>query len=698
MLQIAANVTFALWSIQTIIRGFRESRWRSKEWRFGAEWPEAILHSQRLLFSASMSGIGMLFGAFALSIYPNFHTLALLPVSTRDGVDILKKEARLTLYVKQVFSYVCDSVLLHVASIVRLHPLKRLISYFNFLCVILVAGFCGVVVATDYRIDKQTIPFALFGLFLESLSRTISLLYSNVQEQRQESKSFYIFERVLIGLPQLILSAVAALRYENTTDAIHRIKSWGLISSFGTILPAGLLLLVFCCGIYAPYRSPMGEELISVLEDVTPQGKTTLQATLHASYLIIAFSIFSRETTMLDWFQAVAFASIYVVGLGPVHVGYYPLRLQNWITSLIRRKPSHLNLQSWQLLGYLVTCSLIVWALLTCTSVYWINTIAYNRSAATFINPDKPNINYAYRPPRIRGMDIVIAHSSDHPQSQLFELIDRIREVREVMGMGPTVRVYTKDSTLLPNIDNKKKDENHVEELPNIGGQAGSFLHYIVTNWDKLPTQIVFLATTKSGRFNPLFKKKIKLHYSGQGFPIADAEPKSGFLSLGESQTCKCNDCSDSFGWEDTFGLIPSMWTAARPNKTCDSVLLTYSNNFIASAARIHGIPKDVWETLYNALTRPDVENSWAHDRVKLPKMFTGEERKGRWGKGGVYEVVDSKEEPIMGKTMERLWGVLLQCSLAEIAWRCPNLEVGWRVGGRREDCGCIDELAPGYA
>lgn len=597
-----------------------------------------------------------------------------------------------------MFTYVCDSVLLHIFSIVRLHPFQKLSAYFNFVCVLLVTGCCLGIIAADYRIEIQLVPIALMGSFLESLSRNLLMLYSNVQEERRESTSFFIFERSMIGVTQLIVVATAALKNENTTAAVHTVTSWGFFSTLKITSPAVLLLLAFSSGINAAYRGPMEEELISVLEDAKPQGKSTLQATLHASYLMLAISAFRREYTMLHWLQSLFFALLYVIALGPVHVGYYPLRLQNWFAHLIRRKPRHLSLKAWSLFGYLVGCTIIAWVLLTCIPVYWTNTLAYNYSAKTFLNPAKATIDYTYHPPRIRGMEVIVAHSHDHSHKSLFEMLDRIRESEEIMGMTPTVKVYTKDARLLPTLDDRKKTRNHIAELPNIGGQAATFLYYIVENWDQLPSQVVFLASTKEGTFDKRINDKIRENYASQGSPIADADPKTGFLNLGESQVCQCNGCSDSYGWEDTFGLVPSMWTAARPSQTdCDSVLLTYGNNFIASAARIRGTKKDVWETLLRALTRNDTQNSWAHDPEKLPKMLMGEELKGRWGPGGVYEVVDSKVEPVLGRTMERLWGVLLQCSTPEIAWRCPNLEAGPRIGGNGTACGCIDDLAMGF-
>ena len=189
--------------------------------------------------------------------------------------------------------------------------------------------------------------------------------------------------------------------------------------------------------------------------------------------------------------------------------------------------------------------------------------------------------------------------------------------------------------------------------------------------------------------------KRIYEHFAGQGFPIADAEPKTGFSNLGgQRRVCDFHDCSDDLGWEDAFGLVQSMYAAARPNITsCDRVLLTYGNHFFASAARIRGIDKDIWQTLYDGLV--DGAATWPHEQKKLPTMLKGEKPIGKWAKDGVYGQKDSLENPLTGKTIERLWGVLLQCSTAEIAWRCPGLEKGWRLYGTMADCGCIDDLFP---
>lgn len=100
---------------------------------------------------------------------------------------------------------------------------------------------------------------------------------------------------------------------------------------------------------------------------------------------------------------------------------------------------------------------------------------------------------------------------------------------------------------------------------------------------------------------------------------------------------------------------------------------------------------------LYDGLTDNRTETAWAHEKAKLPQMLKGEKKLGRWASDGVYGVKDSLENPLLGRTIERLWGVLLQCSTADIAWSCPGLERGWRLYGEIKDCGCVDDLFPGF-
>jgi hypothetical protein len=590
-------------------------------------------------------------------------------------------------------------VLLHLASIVKLHPRLNAIVYLNFIGVLTVAGMLPIIVFTDYRLEEHAFSLALSSIVLESLSRFILTIgTTSVREQRIESTAFVIFEGLTVGIPQLIITSIFAFKTEDVVLASHITDGWGYAGTIWKVLPAFLALLLFGNGVNSVYRPRLSDEVTSVLEDATPQSKEIAAATLHAALGAMVIRYFHEET-LLNWFQSISFAVLYVVALGPFVIGHYPQKLHNLIACVLHRKQRHNPLKSWSLLLFLLISTSGIGLLLACSTIYMSNTVAYSRSEKQFINPAKAHLDYAYRPPRIRGMDILIAHSDGHPHEALNTLVRTIKSSRKVMGLGPTLRIYTKDKTLKAKSTLQQVKDNHIETLPNIGGQTATFLHYILTKWDELPVQTLFVSSPSyEGEFLREYMTRIYEHFAGQGFPIADAMPKTGFLNLGGQQVCDCHDCRDDLGWEDTFGLVESMYSASHNNsKTCDKVLLTYGNHFIASAARIRAIDKSIWQTLYDGLMDNDTDSAWAHEKKKMPIRLPGEKPIGRWAKDGVYGKKDTLQEPLLGKTIERLWGVLLQCSTAEVAWHCPGLERGWRINGKEADCGCIDDLIPGF-
>jgi hypothetical protein len=565
--------------------------------------------------------------------------------------------------------------------------------------VVLVLLCCGVAVFDDYRLNVRGLYFALAGFSLESLSRTISKIASQPAENQRENRGRPLCAHAWVGIPPLAISAYATFRFENIAAASHIAGSWSIYTWLINLIPGSLLLLTFnsCMNSAFPLLSHGCTR--SALEDSSPPAREALTTTLQAGFWVLILGVLARESNLIGWSQIIAFALIYVLAVGPGHIGYYLPRLLNFMARLVRQKQRHVHFKSWGLFSFLGTSTAAFAVLVGIIVMFWVNTIAYNRNAKTWLDPKEAFLDTQYLPPRVRCFDIIIAHSAGHPVESVLELISSFTSIGHIKALGPKITVYTKDSSLVKvNASLVRGDfggEFHIQELKNIGGIASSYLHYILNTWDVLPVQTLFLSTTKTTTplSMQLYTSRLNSYFAAQGFPVPDAEPKTGFLNFGEQEVCRCNSCFDSLGWEDTFNLIPSMWSAARPGSpTCDSVLLTYSNTFMASAARIRGVNKDVWKLLYDALMNEDLNNAWAHKAEKLPKMLPGEKKKtGPWAEGGVYAENDSLENPYLGLTVERLWGILLQCSTPMIAWRCPSLWRGSRWGAEKVDCGCID-------
>ena len=573
-----------------------------------------------------------------------------------------------------------------------------MLGYLHVVVVLTVVGLLPLIIYTDYRYQEHPLSLACGSIALESLENFVSTIGTGrIREQRRESTGFIIFEGLTSGILQLIITSIFAFQTEDVVLASYITDDWGYATTFWIVLPTFLVLLLFGNGLNSVYRPRLSDEVSSVLEDGNPQSKEIVGVTLHAAIASMVIRYFQVET-LLNWFQAISIAVIYVLALGPLVIGHYPQKLHNLVACVFHRKQRNNPLKSWNLLVFLLISTSGIGVLLGCSTVYMSNTIAYSRSVEKFVHTGKARLDYQYRPPRIRGMDILIAHSDGHPHDALNTLVRTIKSSNKVMGLGPTLFIYSKDKTLKEKSTPQQIQDNRIETLPNIGGPTATFLHYILTKWDELPVQTLFVSSPAwEGEFLREYMTRIYEHFAGQGFPIADSMPKTGFLNLGGQRVCDCHDCHDELGWHDSFGLVESMYTASHPNVTaCNKVLLTYGNHFIASAARIRGIPRETWQMLYDGLMDPDID-SWVHEKKKIPVRLPGEKVMGKWAKDGVYGRKDSLAEPLLGKTIERLWGILLQCSTAEVAWHCPGLERGWRINGEEADCGCIDDLVPGF-
>jgi hypothetical protein len=485
----------------------------------------------------------------------------------------------------------------------------------------------------------------------------------------------------------MIITIIAACRFEDVSSAFSVAWSWSFWRLLSYLAPGAALLVVFNNSMSMVYPFST-ESAFSALEEDNPQARMAVATTLQASFWISCIGVFLGETNLVDWIQVLAFTLLYVVGTGPRHIGFYPPRLMNLIARVLRKPQQKVIAEPWQLPFFLwITISIFV-ALISSSLLYWNVHVAYSRGLKVWTGLKSPSLDSGYVPPQPHLFEIVIAHSELDPLESITDLVSTFATLELIEPNMPRVKIYTKDMSLnttdFAKFSGPFTGPLSSAVLHNTGGVAATFLHHILYSWDFLPSQTLFLSTsspyelsTIKARFNNYFVPTLPIHST------RSAEPVTSFLNLGDYSTCQCSSCSDSLGWHDTFRLIPSMSGAANPGSPpCKTVLLTHGNNFVVSADRIRGLGRDVWQMLYDALVNVDLGNAWAHDEEKLPA------RKGKWE--GVFGEEDSLEKPYLGYTIERLWGILLQCSIPEVAWRCPNTIRGWRSGGVNGDCGCL--------
>jgi len=598
-------------------------------------------------------------------------------------------------------TYASDSILSRLAYSMFLIPRNQSISFRGFYRVAIVIVGVWVSIFLDYRLNKRALSVALAGHFLFSLSKIISRAGPRIEQKGPSTWESPLRVYLLAGIPPLLIASYAAAKYENIIDASNIARSWSTIYRAFNIGPAVLLQILFASSMNTAHPYVSQEHVGGALEDPSSTARDAAASTLQAGFWIMCLGVMGQEKTLIDWIQVIAFMLIYVVAVGPRIIGYYPPRALNLLFRIFRRRQMSIHAEPWQFITFLIPTTAIFATLMSTNIMFWVDTVSFNRSMRTWLGPPTLTLDNMYRPPVVRSFDVVIAHSAGDPVSSISDLIANFAAWGPLINTFPKVKVYTQDPHFNMSqsiaseirIGTGFEGEISIQTLRNIGGVSAAFLHHILYSWDQMPVQSLFLSTTSANPITtPLLQSRLKTSFIPLAFPLPDALPKSGFLNLGEHETCTCGSCVDSLGWEDSFHLVPSMWAAARPgSRTCNSVLLTYGNNFVATAARIRGVKRDVWEMLYDALKNEDWDHAWAHDPDKLPKLREGELGRGRWAEGEVYGEKDSLTRPYLGMTIERLWGVLLQCSEGRIAWRCPSLEVGWRLGQQTEDCGCID-------
>lgn len=302
---------------------------------------------------------------------------------------------------------------------------------------------------------------------------------------------------------------------------------------------------------------------------------------------------------------------------------------------------------------------------IACTAVA---TMLWYGVAPSFLQRDdfvsgsqQAHLDFVYEPSH--AFDIVVSMYREDPAS-VKHMISAIQDIPFISLLQPRVIIYTKDELADPPALRDATNATIVEKLENRGREGATYLHHMLSRRDSLAAHTLFIQADVHNSREFIYRLKSYFHSD------------TGMLSLGFSGvTCDCAACEDRWGWKDTYGLVPQIYQDVY-NATCSRALISYKGQFIASARRIRGVEPRVYKYLLEGLTDPD---SWAHSKEWLDKGPQGD---------------DSLSAPFLGYSVERLWGILMQCSDMEVAWRCPSLLSGWRRGGSRRDCQCLDEVS----
>ncbi|ORY14794.1 hypothetical protein BCR34DRAFT_464367, partial [Clohesyomyces aquaticus] len=277
-------------------------------------------------------------------------------------------------------------------------------------------------------------------------------------------------------------------------------------------------------------------------------------------------------------------------------------------------------------------------------------------------------IDYTYEPQN--PLDIVISMYKE-PTEDVHTLIKTVHSIPTLSTAR--VHIYLKSTIPTPSTILAQTGADTLTLLPNNGRESETYLNHILTHWDTLAKHTLFI---QADVHNPReFYPRIRNYFD---------PARTGFLSLGfPGQVCELGNCGDRWGWTEGEAFLRRLYTQVYPvllqpgpqpqnrNQRPKHLLLSYKGQFFVSSSRIRGTPKSVYETLHSVLND---SNSWAHQ----PEYVQGRP--------------DEMSAPVFGYTMERLWNLVFQCQDMDVAWKCPSLVSGKRIGGGRGDCQCFDD------
>jgi len=387
-----------------------------------------------------------------------------------------------------------------------------------------------------------------------------------------------------------------------------------------------------------------------------PVSSTDNLASAMSNLLVVLITTYTRPLVVVSWIQIASSiaAALSLAGWTQIHLNFtraIDLTKLHFSTAL-NRPSSELRKTS----RSFVLCALIVLIVLSSGCI----SSLYSFSINSIPHPLPASLDIKYTPSS--RFDIVVSMYDESTES-VKRMLDSVKQTTLLSNLTPNIIIYTKSPKA--NLEELKSltGANTVEHLENLGREGGTYLHHIVNKWDTLAEQTMFL--------------QAHAHNMRELLPRINSYlvSNTGMLSLGfTGVVCDCITCEDRWGWSDSFSVIPSIYYKIY-GQACEldaHILLSYKGQFVASGRRIRGVDKKIWQDLLEAINSKG--DGWSHS----PKI--------------VGDAIDTPDNPFFGFTMERIWGLLMQCATdGSIAAKCPSLLSGMSSGGDIEDCQCLD-------
>jgi hypothetical protein len=268
-------------------------------------------------------------------------------------------------------------------------------------------------------------------------------------------------------------------------------------------------------------------------------------------------------------------------------------------------------------------------------------------------------------------LDIVISRYAE-PVATVAETIKLFLALEPIRPLNSRVVIYNKNNDTLEFERDLGELLSHVNityhTLTNVGREADAYFRHMVTNWDNLAQHTLFAQAE--------LDEPRKLRKWINTFFI----PETGFLQL-SYEGRMCANCAHCGAWTDDPNVIQSLYSLTNPNKQCHDLVWVFRGQFIVSGQRIRANGKHVYEQLIQNLTDPN-------NAMHAP-AYVG----GYWHSAQK----NSLNDPVFGFTIERFWGILMQCSELRVGQQSPSplalsMRPQWLAGGFSHDVAqCLD-------
>lgn len=502
----------------------------------------------------------------------------------------------------------------------------------------------SVILYNEYRLMVPGLLFGIPGILFIGVARSFYLIGSKMAgKDISRFQTYHGFVVMAIAFGVLFASALSHFR-ENMSNKIQWSTTILIIINI-----AAITLTAFSSPsllAYLPLPWTDGPSIHSTTRLYALEAITTFSS----SFLILIAAIISRPITVISWVQI----SAYMIMSGCVLRDADDI-VPSLVVLVSSIKGSSRTSHSWR-----PSKTLSIWFVTTILLVSGVTLISLESSvvkATPHGQISKLDSNYTPR----SQFDIVVSAYDESPKD-IKRMLDTVKTTNYLRTIQPNIILYTKDEDADLTKLKASTGADKIIRLDNLGREGGTYLHHIVTEWDNLAAKTLFI--------------QAHAHNARELIPrINDyLVAETGMLSLGFAGiTCGCGACEDRWGWQDKLETIPYLYEEIY-DQSCEagtSILLSYKGQFVASAQRIRGIKKSVYEDLLKAITGKD---GWIHDPA-------------------IVGATDTPDNPDFGFTVERIWGLLMQCATdSRVATRCPSLLSGKGRWGKVEDCQCFDK------